>query len=157
MFFPDIGITNLSPFRSAKLPGYTGETNRYSHYMNYKEIQQHINQRVHHDHIRSSKPKIKSEPKQLPHPISDCPPTHFMDYESMHHLQRHTSTQGSDISCNSLPRSAHSMDQVLPHMQVSMNKPYFSHDHGNYGHMNVHPFYPNNNKLYSHIVPGSKV
>lgn len=128
--------------------------------MNYKEIQQHINQRIHHDHIRSSNTKIKPDVKHPPPPVPDCLPSNFIDYESMHHLQRHTtSTQGSDISSNSLPRSAHSMDQVLPHTQPSMNKSYFmhdSHDHGNYGHMNAHHFYPNN-KLYSHIVPGSKV
>lgn len=139
------------------MPTLSGDANRYSHYMNYKEIQQHINQRVHHNHMRSSTTKVKSDSKLLP--MNDCPPTNYIDYESVHHLQRHTSTQGSDISCNSLPRSAHSADHVLPHSQASVNKPYFmhdSHDHGGYGHMNAHHFYPSN-KLYSHIVPGSKV
>lgn len=127
--------------------------------MNYKEIQQHINQRVHHDHIRSSTSKVKSDSKLLSSSVTDCPPANFLDYESMHHLQRHTSSQSSDISCNSLPRTSRATDQALVHTQAPVNQPYFmhdSHDHGNYGHMNVHHFYPNN-KLYSHIIPGSKV
>ncbi|GIX87362.1 partitioning defective 3 homolog [Caerostris extrusa] len=133
-----------------------GDPNRYSHYMNYKEIQQHINQRSHHG------PSVKSPPKSdpLPNILPEIPhPGSFFDPTGLHPMKKHTTTsQSSDASSNSLPRGTHVTDYGLGHSQ---GKPYFihdGHDHGNYGRMNVHHFYPNNNnKLYSHIVPGSKV
>ncbi|XP_035231514.1 uncharacterized protein LOC118203341 [Stegodyphus dumicola] len=142
------------------VPSFPGDPNRYSHYMNYKEIQQHINQRVQHDMRNSSSKKIsKSEPKTTTNSAVEGPSSNFFDYESVHHHhQRHTTSQSSDISSNSLPRGVHTSDHALTH-QGPMNKPYFvheAHDNGNYGRMNVHHFYPNT-KLYSHIVPGSKV
>ncbi|GFU01321.1 partitioning defective 3 homolog [Nephila pilipes] len=149
-----LDIHKEAPHGSSKVHP-VGEPNRYSHYMNYKEIQQHINQRSHHG--PSVKSLSKLDPKPLPSVLPDN--THsapFFDHSSHHPMKKHSTSQSSDVSSNSLPRGTHVTEHGLGHTQ---GKPYFiheTHDHGNYSRMNVHHFYPNN-KLYSHIVPGSKV
>ncbi|CAL1275581.1 unnamed protein product [Larinioides sclopetarius] len=149
-----LDIHKETPHGSSKVHPI-GDPNRYSHYMNYKEIQQHINQRSHHGPPVKNPPK--PDPKPLPSVLPDIPPPGtFFDHTGHHLMKKHTVSQSSDVSSNSLPRGTHTTEHGLGHSQ---GKPYFvheAHDHGNYGRMNVHHFYPNN-KLYSHIVPGSKV
>nr|XP_018902814.1 PREDICTED: partitioning defective 3 homolog isoform X1 [Bemisia tabaci] len=61
---------------------------QFSHYVNYKEIQQHLNRRQQHYHSQ------RREPKELTHrPVSN-----FYEYESVQSLMN------SDINSNSLPR-----------------------------------------------------
>ncbi|XP_042896204.1 partitioning defective 3 homolog isoform X2 [Parasteatoda tepidariorum] len=148
----DIHLEN--PQNHSKGGAAFSDTNRYSHYMNYKEIQQHISLRGH-----PAATKAASVPDSKPHgtPLPELP-TNFYDY-SGHQLRR--TGQTPELCSNSLPRGTRGSDRSLPHSQALTAKPYFlqeTHDHDNYGRMNMHhPFYPNNNKLYSHIVPGSKV
>lgn len=150
--------THKDPVPSGSRHGI--EANRYSHYMNYKEIQQHMNLHLHHDQLhRVPKLPNKSDSSVMSKHM-DRPSSNYFEYESVQ-FSRHTApSQGSESEANSLPRGSHITEQVLVHSQGQGSKHYYgreTHDTSGYhGRVNINHYYPNS-ALYSHVVPGSKV
>lgn len=114
---------------------------RFSHYVNYQEIQQHLNRRQQHYHSQ------RRDNRELSHrPVSN-----FYEYESVQAVLR---GQTMDTNCNSLPRRS----EIAPTHGMSSGNSIMS----GYGqstvtrlyqpYINNHPSYMNNNNNNNHKI-----